>query len=91
MTLPPIISCCDYLSPMVPRSSGARYAHMTNDRFRELCEQILIPRLGDFMHHQLIELHRSFDELEMEVARIGRRVDWIAGQLSIRNKHEDHR
>jgi hypothetical protein len=63
---------------------------MTNDRFRELCEQVLIPRLGDFMHHQLIELHRSFDNLTAEVLRIGRRVDWIAAQLSEHDKHEGH-
>ena len=63
---------------------------MTNDRFRELCEQVLIPYLGNFMHQQLIELHRSFDDLTAEVLRIGRRVDLMTAQLSERDKHEDH-
>ena len=61
---------------------------MTNDKFRELCEQVLIPYLGNFMHQQLIELHRSFDDLSAEVQRISRRVDWIAGQISKSKEHE---
>ena len=63
---------------------------MTNDRFRELCEQVLIPYLGNFMHQQLTELHRSFDDLTAEVQRIGRRVDWIAAHLSENRAHEDN-
>lgn len=48
---------------------------MTKEKFRELCRQVLIPYLGDFMHQQLIELHRSFDDLTAEIQRIGRRID----------------
>ena len=63
---------------------------MTNDKFRELCEQVLIPYLGNLLHQQLIELHLSFDDLTAEVQRIGRRVDWIAAYVSKLNEHDDH-
>lgn len=63
-------------------------AAMSNDKFRELCEQVLIPYLGNFMHRQLIELYRSFDQLTAEVQRIGRRVDWIATRVDALQSHE---
>ena len=63
---------------------------MSNDKFRELCEKVLMPYLGDFMHGQLIELHRSFDYLTAEVQRVGRRVDWIAARVDKLQEHESH-
>lgn len=64
---------------------------MTKEKFRILCRQILIPYLGDLMNAQLIELYRSFDILSAEVFRIGRRVDWIAGQINAHKEHENNR
>lgn len=58
---------------------------MTNDKFRELCEQVLIPYLGNFMHGQLIELYRSVDQLTAEVQHIGCRIDRIAARLGEHN------
>ena len=58
---------------------------MTNDKFRELCEQILLPRLGDFTFQQLTDLYRALDDITNELLRIGNRVDWIAARLSERN------
>lgn len=63
---------------------------MTNDKFRELCEQVLLPRLGDFTFQQLTDLYRALDDISSELFRIGNRVDWIAARLSERDKHEGH-
>ena len=60
---------------------------MTNDRFRELCERVLLPRLGDFTFQQLTDLYRTLDDISSELFRIGRRVDWIAAHLSERDQH----
>jgi len=65
--------------------------HMTNDKFRELCEKVLIPRLGDFMHWQLTDLYRTVDNLTTELLQMNQRLDWIAARLIEREKHEDHR
>jgi hypothetical protein len=60
---------------------------MTNDRFRELCEQVLLPRLGDFTFQQLTDLYGTLDDISEETSRIGRCVDWIAARLSEHDQH----
>lgn len=61
---------------------------MTNDKFRELCEQVLLPRLGDFTFQQLKDLYKALDDISSELLRIGDRVDWIAARQRERDKHE---
>jgi hypothetical protein len=54
---------------------------MTNDKFRALCEQVLIPRLGDLLHRQLVELEQTLEIVASELVRIGDRLDHIAADL----------
>ncbi len=68
----------------------ARCSHVTNDKFRELCEQVLLPRLGDFTFQQFTELYRALYSITGELLRISNRVDWIAARLNERDKHEGH-
>lgn len=54
---------------------------MTNDKFRELCEQVLLPRLGDFLRWQLTDLYKSLDNLTSELVRVANQLDRIAAHL----------
>jgi hypothetical protein len=51
---------------------------MTNDKFKTLCEQILVPRIGDLIHSQLAEVHEILGIIARELARIEEVVDEIA-------------
>lgn len=64
---------------------------MTNDKFRELCEQILIPRLGDLMYLQLTDLNETLDIFARELVRIDDRLDRIVAHLTERDGHADNR
>ena len=64
---------------------------MTNDKFRELCERVLLPRLGDFTFQQFTDLYRMLDDITSEFVRIGNRIDWIAARLSEHDEYEGHR
>jgi hypothetical protein len=55
---------------------------MTKDNFRDLCEQVLIPRLGDLLHVQLTEIEQMLEAQSSELIRIGRRLDGIEWHLS---------
>jgi hypothetical protein len=54
---------------------------MTNTKFQEMCEQVLIPRLGDFMFHQLKEVHETLEIFADELKRVGDRLDKIVGYI----------
>jgi hypothetical protein len=55
---------------------------MTKDNFRELCEQVLIPRVGDLLYVQLLEMHATLELQSSELIRIGRRLDIIERHLA---------
>ena len=59
-----------------------RKSRMTRDNFRDLCEQVLIPRLGDLLHVQLVEMQVTLDMQSSELIRIGRRLDIIERHLA---------
>ena len=63
---------------------------MTKDKFRELCEQVLVPRIGDLMHAQLTDVHQTLDVLAGELVRIGNRFDWLAARLIERPDDADY-
>jgi len=48
---------------------------MTNEKFAALCEQILVPRIGDMLHQQLTEFHITHELIARELIRIGARLD----------------
>lgn len=54
---------------------------MTKDKFRVLCEQVLIPRLGDFLHVNQVDLQETLDIISSELVRIADRLDNIAVDL----------
>lgn len=43
---------------------------MTKDKFRELCEQVLIPMLGNLMFQQQASLHEALDTIAQELLQI---------------------
>jgi hypothetical protein len=85
------ISYGDIPSPMTDAAPRAACPNMTKDKFRELCEQVLIPRLGDFMHVQLTDLNETLDAVARELVRVGDRLDRVIAHLTKRDDHVDHR
>ena len=63
---------------------------MTKDKFKMLCEQVLIPRLGDFMRFQLTDLHETLEIIERELARVGKGFDRIEAHLDKKAGNDDH-
>jgi hypothetical protein len=43
---------------------------MTKDKFRELCEQVLIPMLGNLMFQQRASHHEALDTIAQELLQI---------------------
>ena len=62
---------------------------MTNTKFQEMCEQVLIPRLGDFMFHQLKEVHETLEIFADELKRVGDGLDRIATGLGRDDSHAE--
>lgn len=62
---------------------------MTKDKFQVLCEQVLIPRLGNLMYVHLADINESLDTIVRELVRIGDRVDRVAAHMSARDGHAD--
>lgn len=58
---------------------------MTNDKFREMCDKVLIPRIGDLLHRHLIEITEAMDIYSNELIRIGARLDRIIAVLDRSN------
>lgn len=57
-------------------------ASMTRDKFEQLCERVLVPRIGDLLHRLLIEREDdTLDVIARELASIERKIDEIAQQL----------
>lgn len=54
---------------------------MTKDKFQLLCEQVLIPKLGDLLHVQLAERDEALEIMSRELIRMGKRLDRIAAAL----------
>lgn len=55
---------------------------MTNDKFRELCERVLIPLVGDLLHRQFIDILETIDVISNELLRLGDRLDQIGADLN---------
>jgi hypothetical protein len=51
---------------------------MTNDKFKTLCEQVLVPCIGDLIHGQLGEVHEMLGLIARELARIEEVIEEIA-------------
>jgi hypothetical protein len=56
---------------------------MNTKKFRELCEQVLVPLLTDTFERHLIDIHDVIDISSNELQRIGDRLDDIDAHLSI--------
>jgi hypothetical protein len=52
---------------------------MTKDKFKTLCEEVLVPQLGDLMHVQLKDLHETLDIMSEELLRIGNKLEELSG------------
>lgn len=62
---------------------------MTHDEIRELCERILIPRLGEFLRQELTDVRDILENLSNAYLRIADRVDEIAIDLDRCDADED--
>lgn len=54
---------------------------MTKDKFQVLCEQVLVPRIGDLLHRQLSPVEGSLDAIAHELIRIESVLREIADEL----------
>ena len=86
----PGISFRDFPPPIRAVPRRATLPHMTNDKFRELCEKVLIPRIGDLLHPHLIDVSESLDIYAKELIRIGDRLDKMAAWVDRTDGHADH-
>ena len=59
---------------------------MTKDKFRILCEDVLIPLLGKLLYHQLAELHDTLEVMAREMVRMGDQIGDTAASVT---KHDD--
>jgi hypothetical protein len=64
---------------------------MTKDKFRELCEQVLIPLLGNLMFQQQASLHETLDIIAQESVRVRDRLDRIAASIPKNIQDADNR
>lgn len=59
---------------------------MTKDKFRELCEQVLIPMLGNLMFQQQASLHEALDTIAQEMVQIRLGLNRLSRDSSL---HDD--
>ena len=52
---------------------------MTRDKFEELCESVLVPRIGDLLHRLLSDREETLEVIARELARIEKKLDAVAG------------
>jgi hypothetical protein len=60
---------------------------MTKDKFQSLCESVLLPRLGDLMHRQLLDLDESLEIMSRELIRIDAKLAHIASIIEQKLKN----
>ena len=65
--------------------------HMTKHKFQTLCEQVLIPQIGDLLHTQLTDILETQDTVARELIRMGDLLERTAAALSQLTDNADHR
>jgi hypothetical protein len=58
---------------------------MNTLKFRELCQEVLVPLITDAFAPHLVDIHDVIDICSNELIRIGDRLDDVNAQLSIAN------
>jgi hypothetical protein len=56
---------------------------MTNEQFRELCEQVLVPLIVGAIERHLVDIHDILDISANELMRVGDRLDDIDAHLCL--------
>jgi hypothetical protein len=51
---------------------------MTTNSFRKLCEQVLIPMLGDLLFRHLTTVHEDLGAIARELVRVGEQLDRLS-------------
>ena len=54
---------------------------MTKHKFQVLCEQVLIPQIGDLLHAQLLDILETQDAVARELMRLGDLLERTAAKL----------
>jgi hypothetical protein len=57
--------------------SASHHVGMTNDKFQIMCEQILVPLIGELLHVQLAEVDITLSLIQAELIRIGKQLEAI--------------
>jgi hypothetical protein len=60
---------------------------MTKDKFRLLCAQVLVPRIGDLLHERLADIDDTLQIMAREMARNGVRLDKIIARMERDDGH----
>jgi hypothetical protein len=55
---------------------------MTTQKFRELCQQFLVPMLTEVFERHLVDIHDMIDISSNELIRISERLDDIEAQIA---------
>jgi hypothetical protein len=55
-----------------------QHVRMTNDKFQTMCERILVPRIGNMMRVELVEMNDLLELMQAELVRIGKLLDAIS-------------
>lgn len=87
----PVIATPDIAPSGTQRHGAALFAHMTTDKFRDLCDAVLLPKFGTLLHRQLTTLHEDIDTIACELARIGIQLDRIEAATHNAPPDEHHR
>ena len=55
---------------------------MNTQKFRDLCQQFLVPLITEVFERHLVDIHDMIDISSNELIRIGERLDDIEAQIS---------
>jgi hypothetical protein len=62
---------------------------MTKDKFRELCDQVLVPKISDAMHRELAEQEEILGGIFQELMHVRDKVEALVTVLSMRDEAGD--
>lgn len=54
---------------------------MTHDKFKTLCQRVLVPMLGDLLFRHLTTVHEDIDAIARELVRLNNKLDILARKI----------
>jgi hypothetical protein len=62
---------------------------MTEDGFRELCEQVMVPKVSNLLHRALADEEEILGAIVKELMHVRDIVEALVSVLRMRDDHED--